>query len=186
MTKAILFDFFGVIREDGFQKWMDNHGFTRDDAPGVSSRRLDTGMINPEEFMVELGEASGQTKEQVKHELENDNKFNRELISYIKELRETYRVGLLSNADADYLNGELRREELVGLFDSIVISSDTGFAKPDKEIFDLALEGLGVSAGETIFIDDNTGHVNAAKRIGLQAIQFQTNEMLKNDLSEIL
>lgn len=55
MIKAIIFDFFDVIRADAFHAWMRNHGFTRDDEAGRASERKDTGQIDQEEFCRQLG-----------------------------------------------------------------------------------------------------------------------------------
>jgi putative hydrolase of the HAD superfamily len=56
------------------------------------------------------------------------------------------------------------------LFELVVDSSEVGVRKPDPTIFRLALEGLGVSAERSVFLDDHPGNVAAARSIGLRSI----------------
>ncbi len=46
-----------------------------------------------------------------------------------------------------------------------------GVKKPDKAIFDLTLERLGVEAHETVFLDDLGGNLRAAREIGMATIK---------------
>jgi HAD superfamily hydrolase (TIGR01509 family) len=186
MIKAILFDFFDVIRQDAFHAWMNNHGYTRNDAPGDVSRRMDLGIINGEQFVKELAVISGQTLEEIRVEFAQNERFNHEVISYIEELKEKYLIALLSNAESDYLRNILSEHELDSLFDLVLISSEVGMAKPDKEMFELALDKLGVTAGETIFIDDQQKNIDAAEKIGIRSIRFEDVDTLRKAMDEIL
>lgn len=186
MIKAILFDFFGVIRQDAFHMWLENHGYTRNDAPGDVSRRMDLGQINGEQFVAELAEISGQTLEEINAEFAQNERFNNEVISYVEELKEKYLIALLSNAESDYLRNILSEHELDLLFDIILISSEIGIAKPDKEMFELALDKLGVTAGESIFVDDQQKNIDAAEKLGIKGIQFEDIDSLRKSMDEIL
>ena len=42
--------------------------------------------------------------------------------------------------------------------------------KPDERIFLLTIEKLGVNAKDCIYIDDRTGNLNAAKKVGMHTI----------------
>ena len=55
--------------------------------------------------------------------------------------------------------------------------------KPDPAIFHLTLQKLGFEASESIFIDDNPRHVEAAAQLGIHAIQFESAQQLKDDLA---
>lgn len=75
------------------------------------------------------------------------------------------RVGLLSNSWANTYP-----DELVGLFDPVVISGDVGLRKPDPRIFHLLLDRLGVPAQRTAFVDDLPPNVAAAADVGIHAV----------------
>ncbi len=57
------------------------------------------------------------------------------------------------------------------LFDVVIDSSEVGIRKPNRAIFDLALNELGVSEPESaVFLDDLDSNVAAARGIGMHAI----------------
>jgi epoxide hydrolase-like predicted phosphatase len=109
-----------------------------------------------------------------------------ELLDFIRALRPRYKTALLSNAWSDlrrYITEELK---IVDAFDEVVISAEVGLAKPDAQIFQLALDRLEVAAEEAIFIDDLLVNVEGARAVGLQAIQFRSAAQVKADLLEQL
>jgi putative hydrolase of the HAD superfamily len=55
-------------------------------------------------------------------------------------------------------------------------------AKPDPAIYQHTLEKLGVAPNEALFIDDIPRNIEAARAIGIDAIQFTTVEQLRRDL----
>ncbi len=186
MIKAILFDFFDVIRQDAFHAWMNNHGYTRDDAPGDVSRRMDVGEIDGEQFCSELAQIAGQTVEEVKHEFSENETFDYGVIEYANELGKKYPLALLSNSESSYLRNILIEKDLEKLFDVILISSEISVAKPDREMFEIALNKLGITPEEAVFIDDQQKNIEAAKALGIKGIRFQDLEQLKKDLSKLL
>lgn len=186
MIKAILFDFFGVIRQDSFQAWMLNHGYTRSDEPGDISRRMDLGLISNEQFCSELASLSGQTIDELMSEFEQNEKFDQDMIDYIVVLKTTYKIGLLSNSESDYLRKILSEKNLERLFDAIVISGEVGYAKPDTELFKTALDMLGVQSDESIFIDDQQKNIDAAEKIGIRGIKFEDFDKFKEELEVVL
>ncbi|MEI7886811.1 MAG: HAD family phosphatase [Actinomycetes bacterium] len=80
---------------------------------------------------------------------------------------------LTNNAQefADFWKPLLPLDEL---FDDVVDSSFVGLRKPDARIYELALERLGVSAAEAVFIDDAPGNVAAARQLGMSAVLIGT------------
>lgn len=74
-------------------------------------------------------------------------------------------VGILSNSP-----GAIYPEHLDQSYDDVVLSGQVDLAKPDRQIYLLALERLGVRAEECVFIDDLAGNVTAAVACGLVGI----------------
>lgn len=58
-------------------------------------------------------------------------------------------------------------------FDLQMFSAEEGMKKPDPAFFNLCLSRLGVSASETLFIDDNLVNVEAARKLGITSIHYQ-------------
>lgn len=56
--------------------------------------------------------------------------------------------------------------------DVIVCSHEVGLAKPDRRIYQLACDQLGVATQNAIFVDDKETCVAGARSAGMHAIQF--------------
>ncbi|MCU6710126.1 HAD-IA family hydrolase [Paenibacillus sp. J5C_2022] len=63
-------------------------------------------------------------------------------------------IGLISNWD-NSARQVLEENGLTDYFDRIVISSETGYEKPDPRIFHHAMQLAGVSASECLYVGDN-------------------------------
>jgi putative hydrolase of the HAD superfamily len=106
---------------------------------------------------------------------------DRELIAWIRELRQQYKIGLLSNA-WDNLRGLLvERWQVADKFDELVISAEVGLVKPDRLIYELAVQRLAVQPEEAVFFDDILENVQGARAAGLQAYQYTDVERAKGE-----
>ena len=65
------------------------------------------------------------------------------------------RLGVITNGPIDWQSRKLRTLGLEQYFDEVVISDAVGVAKPDARIFNLALERLGATAGESMYVGDH-------------------------------
>jgi putative hydrolase of the HAD superfamily len=94
-----------------------------------------------------------------------------EAVATLQRLRnDGLRLGVISNFDHRVYR-ILAGLGLASLFDSITISSEAGFAKPRREIFDQALKSLGVEALDAMHVGDSA-HLDlaAASEAGLAAV----------------
>ena len=82
-----------------------------------------------------------------------------------------HRAYLLSNTDILHLTSIQARWELVRTLDATVASFELGVVKPDPRFFELALQQLGLSANECVFVDDRADNVASAQSVGLRAVQ---------------
>lgn len=71
------------------------------------------------------------------------------------EALERYKLGVVSNGDSDQQRKKLRNTDIEDYFDSIVISGDYCFEKPDSRVFLRALESVGINADEALYIGDD-------------------------------
>lgn len=182
MIRAVIFDFFGVIRTDGFNQWMNTHGIARDGKVAEASDHLDKGKINTSAFFDLLSEASGQPAKDIQQEMDADMTLIDGMEAILRELHSSCKLALLSNSASAYLRGELAKYDLEKYFDLIVISSEVGMAKPHAEIFSYILNKLQLSSSEVIFIDDNPKHIESAKEVGIKGIVFTDAAALRSTL----
>jgi putative hydrolase of the HAD superfamily len=80
------------------------------------------------------------------------------------------RLAILSNFD-QRLHPLLEAFGLAGRLAAVVLPADAGAAKPDRRIFDVCLQRLGVAAREAVYVGDHAIHdVKASRAAGLHAI----------------
>jgi len=96
------------------------------------------------------------------------------------------RTALVTNNVAEFGDGWRRMVPVDELFDVVVDSSREGVRKPDPAIFGAALDALGVTAADSVFLDDYAGNVAAARRIGLRAILVESDRLRAFDELERL
>ena len=79
-------------------------------------------------------------------------------------------LGLVSNADVNEIAG-WRDSPLQPYFDSVVFSCRTGYVKPEKEIYEVALEELNVLPAEVVYVGDGgSDELKAAKMMGMTTV----------------
>jgi glucose-1-phosphatase len=114
------------------------------------------------------------------------DRIDASLVDIIGSFRPRYRTGLLSNAWSDlrkYIDNDWH---IGGVFDDIIISAEVNLAKPDRHIYQLAIDRLGVAPDEAVFIDDVLENVEGARAAGLSAIQFQDPPQVQMELGKLL
>jgi HAD superfamily hydrolase (TIGR01509 family) len=118
--------------------------------------------------------------------VEKEGEPNEVLLTYIRaKLKPQYKIGIISNAAADWI-GEILAKEDIELFDDIVISYKVGVTKPNPAIYELSLKNLGVQANEIAFIDDIEAYCIAARALGMQAIRYENFEQMERELEPLL
>jgi putative hydrolase of the HAD superfamily len=63
------------------------------------------------------------------------------------------------------------------LSDALVLSCEVGAAKPAPEIFQCALDRLGVTADAAVFIDDQPGYCAGSVAMGIRTVQIVRGEL---------
>jgi epoxide hydrolase-like predicted phosphatase len=106
---------------------------------------------------------------------------NEELISLIQSLKETYRVGCISNTQEPHVS-TLRDMRILELFDPCVLSNEVQLRKPDQAIFHHYLRLVGCKPEEAVFIDDDQRNFVQAQAMGMHTILFENLAQLKEDL----
>lgn len=80
-------------------------------------------------------------------------------------------LALVTNGAAEVQRKKINRFGLEPLFDCIVIESEFGVGKPDRRVFEHALERIGVGTGESWMIgDDLARDVAGAQQLGIHSV----------------
>ena len=92
-------------------------------------------------------------------------------ISLLEALKPRVTMGIVTNHQAAEQRGKIKRYGLDRLIDLVVISEEVGSAKPEAEIFELALERAGCRAGEAVMVGDWWEvDVLGARGVGMRAV----------------
>ncbi len=114
------------------------------------------------------------------------DRLDDDLLAFVNALRGNFRTVLLSNAWNDMRKTVALRFGRLDAFEMLVFSSEVGMRKPDPEIFQYVLDLLGADPEEVVFVDDFIENVQAARKLGLHAIQFKNPMQTRKDLSALL
>ena len=194
--KAVIFDYGLVLvrsptkQEFGRMAQIFNVGFELFYQLWESSRDLyDRGDISAEEYWQKLASKTntsidpGQIEFLRKVEVEIWSHPYPEMLDWVRLLQTSgIKTGVLSNMPLD-LAGHVRTNgHWVETFDFKTLSAEVRMIKPERAIYEHTLNGLGVAATETLFLDDREPNIRAARTLGIHAIQFSSIGQLRKEL----
>jgi HAD superfamily hydrolase (TIGR01509 family) len=102
--------------------------------------------------------------------------------SFLDGLSQRYRLALLSNTDPMHVAHMESTYDFFKFFPVRGYSCSLGISKPNPLIYEHALQACKVPAREAVYIDDVPAYAEAAQRLGMTGIVFQTPERLQADL----
>ena len=79
-----------------------------------------------------------------------------------------------------------KKEDVVKLFEDIIISGEVKMIKPDSKIYQLAIDKFNLNPNKTVFIDDKLININAAAKIGFKTIHLTNPNVIKNEIESFL
>jgi putative hydrolase of the HAD superfamily len=109
---------------------------------------------------------------------------NPDMFELINELKKRQiRVGLLSNINDRYTK-LIRDFGFYQPFDPCLLSCEIGLEKPNRQAYEALLQAINIPAEEIVFIDDKLENVEAAKKMGIDAIVFESSQQVREELSK--
>ncbi|TGA96302.1 HAD family phosphatase [Sporolactobacillus shoreae] len=107
--------------------------------------------------------------------------FNREKYTFFEDalylvpkLSEKYKLAVVSDAWPS-LENVFVKANMRNYFSSFIISSKKGVTKPNKLMYQSALDELNISPEQAIFIDDNIRNCIGASQLGIQSLVLNRN-----------
>lgn len=92
---------------------------------------------------------------------------------FVKKIKGKYRIGLLTNHYIGMLDRSIKKGKVPDLnYEVKVTSYETGYRKPEKEIYKIATKKAGVLPQEILFIDDIEKFIIGAKDAGWNTFHF--------------
>jgi putative hydrolase of the HAD superfamily len=121
--------------------------------------------------------SAARIQELIEADNESWTKFDNEMYTFVESLRSAgKRVAILSNMPHEL--GETIKSTTLGFtpFHHVTLSYEVRSIKPEREIYEHCLAGLGVPADAALFLDDRPENIEGAKRLGIHGVQFTSRE----------
>jgi putative hydrolase of the HAD superfamily len=107
---------------------------------------------------------------------------NKQVISLLPVLKKKFKLILLSNTDPLHKKYGWKAYQFLTQFDHLVLSFEVGSVKPEEKIYKAVEKLSKVSPQKHLYIDDIAEYVEAAKKIGWDAIHFLNYQQLLEEL----
>ena len=92
-------------------------------------------------------------------------------------LRERDPLAAVTDAQSAYARAELHKVGLLDYFDPIVVSGDHGYRKPDRRLFQLALDRMGVAAEHALYVgNDMHRDIFGAQEAGMTTVMVESDQ----------
>lgn len=111
-------------------------------------------------------------------------KVGEDTLVLLNQMNKYVKMGIITNGSVQRQNAKIKNSKLNSYFETIIISEEVGLSKPDKKIFDLALDELDVVPEDVLFIgDDLVKDVKGPQNAGMTAVWF--NPMKEENTTDI-
>lgn len=192
MIKAIIFDCYGVLYPDTY--WTMVNEFLGDNLQDPKTnealhdliRQVDLGKISRDDLWVQFAALVGVEVGHIYERLKEFGGLDKRLLNFIDDNKSRYKFGIISNVGHGFLERMFTQRRAESYFDSIVLSSDVGFVKPDPKIYQIAAEQLGCLPVECIFVDDLEKNVKGAIDVGMNSFRYTSFNSFQKEVKKIL
>lgn len=198
MIKNIIFDVGMVLVDFCWEDLMKQLGFAGEVFEAVADATVRTPEWNEydrsaktdEELLAGFKEKAKEHAQQIQLFWDNMSGMIRQYPyakSWITALKEAgYQVYILSNyARRTYELTKSEGLDFLPLADGAVFSFETGFIKPEKEIYHFIMDKYGLNPKECVFIDDNLANLAYPKEIGWSTVLFQSFAQAQDELKQL-
>ena len=193
--KAIMFDFGGVLAEEGFKnglmviargKGLSPEAFFESAAAAVYDSGYVLGKADESAYWNMVKEKTGidGTDEELRCEILEHFQLRPWMFQVVRRLRQHgYIVGILSD-QSQWLDDLDRQYEFFKEFDFVFNSYHLGKGKKDPTLFDDIAAKLRANGSEILFIDDNEGNIERAQSKGWNTIRYRNREDFLSEMEE--
>lgn len=181
---TIIFDMYGVIIEESkgnFIPYTYNHfdeseyeRITRQFRVEMLFGKAGNGELSSDEFLSLLGFVD--TEFHMRDYIENHLTLDAGFISFAERFSGQYEFVLLSNDVSEWSAYITEFHGLDKYFKHKIVSGDVKCRKPDRKIYELALERIGKKPEECLFVDNTAKNLLVAQELGIAAVLFDRDK----------
>jgi putative hydrolase of the HAD superfamily len=193
----VLFDFGGVIAEEGFREGIRAIGKRNGLDPEalfdlaeelIYETGYVEGMVGEAVFWEAFRQRTGisATDEELREEVLARFTLREAVLKYVERARASGMVtGILSD-QTDWLDELNRRTPFFYLFDHVFNSFYLKKGKRDPSVFGEVTAKLGLKPEEVLFVDDKTGNISRARASGLRVLHFTGMDCFEKGMKSLL
>lgn len=128
------------------------------------------GVLSNEEFLGYLGYEN--PRETMEDYLKNYLTLDEQFHDFATKVTDRMEMCLLSNDVLEWSEFLTEYHKMNPYFKSKIVSGEVHLRKPDKAIFECALEKLQCKPEDCIFVDNSVKNLRVAEELGMQTILF--------------
>jgi putative hydrolase of the HAD superfamily len=190
---VVLFDFGGVLAEEGFREGLKYIARCEGLSPEkffetASDAVYDSGYVtgNADEHaywtLVRKLTRIDRSDEYLRNSILDRFKLRPWMLELVRKLRQKgLRVGILSD-QTQWLDELNQRYDVFKEFDAVFNSFRIGIGKKDPEVFSLVAQTLGVPPQEILFVDDHEGNISRARSRQFQGIHYSDRQQFTREI----
>ena len=197
VIRAVLFDFGGVIADEGFLQGLQAIGRANGLDPDAFFRMVDKLIYETGYLIGKVDEAlfwnavrckTGVrvTDAELRNEIQKRFVLRPEMLASVDWIRSKGLIVAMLSDQTDWLEEIDQETGLFRHFDRVFNSFRIHKSKRDATVFGDVCAALGVRPEETLFVDDNINHIKRAQGQGLQTIHFVGIDDYKKRVAELL
>lgn len=104
--------------------------------------------------------------------------IDQHMLNVLQTIKKQVQVGIITNGSTQRQKAKITHTGLASYFDVILISEEVGLTKPDKRIFELALNQLHVQPEEALFVgDDLEKDIAGCQQARMKGIWFNPHRL---------
>lgn len=195
--KNIIFDVGNVLVDFSWETYLKEFGFSQKKCEEIADavfrndvwNQRDQGLLSEEEYVQKFVEAAPEHEAEIREVMRRSPEcihLRDYAVTWVKYLKEKgYHLYVLSNYSRYMLDRNRPQMAFLDYMDGVIFSCEVKQIKPNFDIFETLLTRYELKAEESVFIDDNYANCQAAGKLGIHAVQFESLSQAAEELKKL-
>lgn len=193
----IVFDVGRVLVEFEWEPYLKSFRFTKEKYEKIADvtfrsqtwNERDRALYEEEHYIAEMVEKAPEYEADIREVMKGTAKtiapmaYAETWTKYLKE--QGYHLYILSNYGTYMLEQTRPQMAFLKYMDGTVFSCEVQQIKPEAEIYETLLKRFSLKPSKTVFIDDRADNCEAARKLGIRAIEFKSFKQAAAELEKM-
>jgi len=146
------------------------------------SQKFNLGKITPRRFYLTIQNVLElqMTYEEFERAYCDIFSLNEEIVGVVRDLAPKVKLAIISNTDTLHFNHILNHFSIMSFFEKMITSFEVGILKPERGIYEIALQRMSVQAKHSVFVDDKFENIAGAQAVGMHGILYHYDMDLRD------